>query len=67
MGKYFLALVVAFMVIIIGMLFYPTTHTMVSAIDVTSFTDLEKAGMVLLSYGLIIFMVYIVYAHIIKR
>jgi len=67
MGKPFLAGVVAFAVIIIGMLFYPTTHTMVSVIDVTGFTDLEKAGMVLLSYGLVFFMVYIVWAHILKR
>jgi len=68
MGKYFLALVISFMVIIIGMLIYPPIHTMVSDIvPWADITDLESAGMVLLSYGFIFFMVYIVYAHILKR
>ena len=68
MGKYFLALVIASMVIIIGMLIYPTAHTMVSAVvPWGDITDLESAGMVLLSYGFIFFMVYIVWAHVIKR
>lgn len=66
MGKFVFAGVVAFVVIIIGMLFYPTIHTNVSAIDVTGFTDLEKAGMVILSYGFIFFMAYLVWAHVKK-
>lgn len=64
MGKYAFWGTVAFLVIIIGMLFYPTVHTNFSGIDVTDFTDLEKAGMVILSYAFIGFMVYIVYAHV---
>lgn len=68
MGKYFLAGVLAVVVIIIGMLFYPTIHTMVSGVVLWGdITDLEEAGMVLLSYGFIFFMVYIVWAHILKR
>ena len=64
MGRYVFAGVVAFLVVIIGMLFYPTVHTNVSAIDVTAFTDLEKAGMAILSYAFVFFMAYIVYAHV---
>lgn len=66
MGKYVLIGVIAFLVIILGMLFYPTIHTNISSIDVSGFTDLEKAGMVVLSYGFIFFMVYLVYTHVRK-
>lgn len=66
MGKYFLYGTIAFLVIVLGMLFYPTIHTNVSAIDVTGFTNLEKAGMAVLSYGFIFFMVYIVWVHVKK-
>lgn len=64
MGKYVLYFAVASMVLIIGMLIYPTQHLMISGIDVTAFTDLEKAGMVLLSYGFFFFMGYIIWKHI---
>ena len=66
MGKYVLFGVIAFIVIIIGMLLYPTIHTNYIGIVVTDFTTLEKAGMVILSYGFIFFMVYLVYAHVRK-
>jgi len=64
MGKYVFAGVVAFLVIIVGMLLYPTIHTNWSGIDVTDFTALEKSGMVILSYAFIFFMAYLVYAHV---
>jgi len=64
MGKYFLYGTVAFVVIIIGMLVYPTVHLNVSGISVTDFTDLEKMGMVLLSYAFLFFMGYVVWVHI---
>jgi len=64
MGKYFLAGTVAFIVIIIGALVYPTVHLNISAISVTDFTDLEKGSMVLLSYAFLFFMGYVVWAHI---
>lgn len=64
MGKYALWATIGFLVVIIGMLFYPTVHTNWSGIDVTSFTDLEKAGMVILSYGFIFFIVYLVLEHV---
>jgi glucose uptake protein GlcU len=66
MGKYVFFGVVAFLVVIIGMLLYPTIHTNYISIDVTDFTALEKAGMVILSYGFIFFMIYLVYSHIKK-
>lgn len=66
MGKYVLFGTIAFLVVVLGMLFYPTIHTNISGIDVTGFTDLEKAGMVILSYGFIFFIVYLVYAHVRK-
>jgi len=64
MGKYVFFGVVAFLVIIVGMLYYPTVHSVYSGIDITGFTVLEKAGMAILSYGFIFFMIYLVYAHI---
>lgn len=64
MGKYVWFATVAFIVIVIGMLVYPPVHTVISAIDVTDFTDLEKTGMVFLAYGLLFFMGYIVWKHI---
>lgn len=63
MGKYFYGAVIAFLVIIIGMLLYPTIHLNVSSIDVTGFTDLEKAGMAVLSYLFLFFMGYIAWKH----
>jgi glucose uptake protein GlcU len=66
MGKYVFFGVVAFLVIIIGMLLYPTIHTNYASIDVTGFTALEKAGMAILSYAFIFFFIYLVYAHIKK-
>jgi hypothetical protein len=66
MGKYVLYGTVAFLVIILGMLFYPTVHANWSGIDVTGFIDLEKAGMVIMSYAFIFFFVYLVLAHIKK-
>lgn len=66
MGKYVFYGVVAFLVVIIGMLLYPTVHTNYSGIDVTGFTDLEKAGMIVSSYTFIFFIVYIVWTHIKK-
>lgn len=64
MGKYFFAGVVAFICIIVGMILYPTIHINVSGIDVSDFTDLEKGGMVILSYGFIFFIGYVVWVHI---
>ena len=64
MGKYFLFGTIACIVIIVGMLIYPTVHLMISGVSVTGFTDLEKAGMVLLSYSFLFFMGYIVWKHI---
>ncbi len=64
MGKYFLFATVACVVIIIGMLVYPTVHLNISGVSVTGFTDLEKAGMVLLSYSFLFFMGYAVWKHI---
>lgn len=66
MGKYVLYGTVAFLVIILGMFFYPTVHANWSGIDVTGFTDLEKAGMVIMSYAFIFFFVYFVWVHIKK-
>ena len=66
MGKYVFFGVVAFLVIIVGMLLYPTIYTNWSGIDVTGFTALEKAGMAILSYAFIFFMVYLIYAHVRK-
>ena len=67
MGKYILFGVISFLVIIIGMLFYPTVHSMVSGVvQWDGITALEEAGMVLLAYGFIFFMIYIVYAHVWK-
>ncbi len=64
MGKYVLAGTVAFIVIIVGMLVYPTVHLNISSIDVTGFTDLEKAGMAILAYAFLFFMGYVVWKHI---
>lgn len=64
MGKYVYFGVVAFIVIIIGMLVYPTVHFNISSINVTGFTDLEKAGMALLSYSFLFFIGYLVWKHI---
>lgn len=66
LGKTFLALTVAAVVIIVGMLLYPTVHLNWAGIDVTGFLDLTKAGMVIMSYALIFFLVYLVLAHIKK-
>ncbi len=66
-GKYYLGLVLVGCVIVIGMLIYPTIHSMISGISVTGFTDIEKAGMVILSYGMLFWMCYIVYAHVFKK
>lgn len=64
LGRYFLATVVAAIVIVIGMLVYPVVHSNWAGIVVTGFTDLEKAGMIVLSYAFIFFMVYIVWVHV---
>lgn len=66
MGKYFLAGTVAFIVIIIGMMVYPTVHFNIMSIDVTGFTDLEKGSMAILAYAFLFFMVYVVWVHIKK-
>jgi hypothetical protein len=66
LGKYFLAAVVSAAVIIIGMLFYPTVHFNYDGIDVSSFIPIVQAGMVILSYGFIFFVAYLVIAHIRK-
>lgn len=66
LGKVFLALVVSAAVIIIGMLLYPTVHFNYAGIDVSGFIPLVQAGMVVLSYGFIFFVVYLVIAHIRK-
>lgn len=66
MGKYILFGVIAFLVLILGMLFFPTVNTNVSGIDVTGFTALEKAGMALLPYIFLGLMVYIIFAHVKK-
>ena len=65
-GKYVLFGVIAFLVAIIGMLIYPAMHTAINAAGVVGFTTLEEAGMVLLSYAFIIFIAYIIYAHVRK-
>lgn len=64
MGKYVLFGTIAFIVVVVGMLVYPSVATIINAAPITDFTDLEEAGMVLLSYGFIFFMGYLVYAHI---
>jgi len=64
MGKYFLAGTVAFVVIIVGMLVYPTVHSNIMGIDVTGFTDLEKGSMAILGYAFLFFMAYVVWVHI---
>lgn len=64
MGKYVLYIAIASIVVVIGMLLYPTQHYVISLIDVTAFTDLEKAGMVLISYGLLFFIGYIAWKHV---
>ena len=64
MGKYVLFGAIAFVVIVIGMLVYPNVHTAISAVSVVGFTDLEKAGMVILSYAFLFFMGYVVWKHI---
>jgi len=64
MGKYVLFGVIALLVVIVGMLLYPTIHTNYISIDVTDFTALEKAGMAILSYAFVFFMIYLVYSHI---
>ncbi len=64
MGKIFFIFVVGFVVVIIGMLLYPTVHYNWAGIDVTGYTDLEKAGMVILSYGFLFWIGYSVYSYI---
>lgn len=64
MGKYFYIGTVAVIVIIIAMLLYPTVHTNISSIVVTDFTDLEKAGMAILSYAFLFLSGYLVWKHI---
>lgn len=64
MGKYILYAVIAFLVGILGMMYFPTTHGIISGISTTGFTDLEKAGMAILSYAFLGFVVYIIWGHI---
>jgi hypothetical protein len=66
LGKYFLYGVIAFVAIVLGMILYPTVHTNWVGIDVTGFIPLVKAGMVVLSYGFVFFIAYLIYAHIRK-
>ncbi len=66
LGRYFFAGVVAFLAVILGMMFYPTIHTNWAGIDVTGFIPMVKAGMVVLSYGFIFFIAYLIYAHVKK-
>ena len=63
-GKYFFWGVVAFICIIIGLILYTTVHYNWDGIDVTGFLDITKAGMIVLSYGFIFFIAYIIWAHI---
>lgn len=64
LGKYFFAAVIAATAIILGMLLYPTVHLNWAGIDVTGFIDLTKAGMIVLSYGFIFLIAYLIYAHV---
>jgi hypothetical protein len=66
LGKYFLWGAIGAVVIVLGMLFYPTVHTNWDGIDVTGFIPLVQSGMVILSYGFIPLIVYLIYAHIKK-
>ncbi len=66
LGRHFFALVIAAGVIVIGMLLYPTVHTNVSGISVVGFIPLVQAGMIVLSYAFIFFIIYLIYAHIKK-
>ena len=64
LGKYFFWGVVSIAVIIIGMLLFPTVHTNWDGISTVGWSDLEVAGGLILSYGFIFFMIYIVWVHV---
>lgn len=66
MGRGFLAVVIAAVVIVLGMMFYPTIHANWAGIDVSDKIPIVQGGMVILSYGFLFFIGYAIY-HAVKK
>jgi len=65
-GKWFFLITVAILLLVFGMLTYPTVRTIVGNTDTTGFVPLLAAAVTLLPYGFLGFAVYAVW-RLVKR
>ena len=57
----FYIIVISVMLIVLGMLFYPTVHTMVGGADTTGFLPLTTASLTFLPYAFLAFILYAIF------
>ena len=61
MGKTIYTGVILIFLLSVGALIYPTVYKIASAVDVTGWLPITKAGMVAFSYFFLFFMLYLAY------